>query len=50
MTNELICKICGRYLVIGCNCDSLGKKFCELCNKKFDDSDTLQKHVLNCSK
>ena len=47
MTNELLCQICGRYLAIGCQCDSLKK---ELCNKEFDDSDTLQKHVLSCHK
>ena len=45
MANELLCKICGRYLAIGCNCDSLKKEICELCNEEFDDSDTLQKHV-----
>ena len=45
MTNELLCQICGRYLAIGCNCDSLKKEICELCNEEFDDSDTLQKHV-----
>ena len=45
MTNELLCQICGRYLSIGCNCDSLKKEICELCNEEFDDSDTLQKHV-----
>ena len=47
LTNELLCKICGRYLVIGCNCNSLKKEPCELCNKEFDDLDTLQKHVLS---
>jgi len=35
-------------LAIGCNCDPLKKELCELCNKEFDDSDTLQKHVWNC--
>ena len=45
MTNELLCKICGRYLAIGCDCDSLKKELCELCNKEFDDFDTLQKHM-----
>ena len=49
MTNELHCKICGRYLTIGCNCDSLKKELCELCNKEFDDFDTFQKHVRSCN-
>jgi hypothetical protein len=46
MTNELLCQICGKYLAVGCNCDSLKKEICELCHEEFDDFDTLQKHVL----
>ena len=50
MTNELLCKICGRYLTIGCDCDSSGKKLCELCHIEFDDFDTLEKHLVNFHK
>jgi len=46
----LLCKICGRYLAIGCQCDSLKKELCGLCNKEFDDSDTFQKHMFSCHK
>jgi hypothetical protein len=50
MTNELLCEICGRYLAIGCNCDALKKKLCELCHQEFDDSVVLQKHMLSYHK
>jgi hypothetical protein len=50
MTNELLCKTCGRYLTIGCNCDSSGKKLCELCHIEFDDLDTLENHLVNFHK
>lgn len=50
MTNELLCQICGTYLSIGCQCNSSKKELCELCNQEFDDSDTLEKHMLNYHK
>jgi hypothetical protein len=48
--------MCGRYLAIGCNCDSLEKELCdslekelcELCDQEFDDFDTLQQHMQSC--
>lgn len=44
LTNELLCKICGRYLSIGCQCDSLKKQPCALCDQEY--ADALQKHML----
>ena len=46
MTNELLCKICGRYLAVGCQCDSLKKQPCALCDQECADADALQKHML----
>ena len=46
MANELLCKICGRYLAVGCQCDSLKKQPCALCDQECADADALQKHML----
>ena len=45
MKNELLCQTCGRYLTIGsCDCP-VKKELCKLCDKEFDDFDTLEKHM-----
>ena len=44
MTNELRCKKCNRWSSDGCHCNQK-KEICRLCNREFDDLDTLQKHV-----
>jgi|TARA_B110000305_G_C19313826_1_gene575323 hypothetical protein len=43
LKNELLCQTCGRYLTIGCICPEK-KELCKLCDKEFDDFDTLEKH------
>ena len=50
LTNELLCKICGRYLAVGCQCDSLKKQPCALCDQECADADALQKHMLRYHK
>ena len=47
MKNELLCQTCGRYLTIGCICP-VKKELCKLCDKEFDDFDTLEKHMESC--
>ena len=50
LTNELLCKICGRYLAVGCQCDSLKQQPCALCDQECADADALQKHMLRYHK
>ena len=47
MKNELLCQTCGRYLTIGCICP-VKEELCKLCDKEFDDFDTLEKHMQSC--